>query len=1150
MQYLMMKDLLLLFQYCSIVQLMLWAIPNKGFAQHPTLHPTPYWVKAMDEKHPDYIQALESYSSFWNGLPIPIENFSLYAEIKGKKNRNHQKTEYDTADKQLLWLKARQFHRWAWSQRSFFRRNGKLPSAKEWKELALQRTILRNELISADWTPTGPNSAIMDPLPMESRVGRMVQIRFHPHNPSKVYAVSGSGGLFVSENHGLTWEVLGTDVLPFGYQPSSVCIDYNDDQIMYIGMGDPNFGSQGHGVWKSLNGGNTWFDSSGEIGDQVVYDILMSPKDYRILHVAADEGLWRSTDSGQHWEKKQALQHDAILDMIYKPGSADTIYACTFSKFFRSVDDGNSWQEITNGIQLPQGGGRGMRLAVSDADPDIVYLGMISNHGTVFKSVDAGTTFQMVYQDTLHQSLTTYTGLINSESNGQYNFSMAADPRNADVVYFGTQTLWKSTDGGVSWTSLYPYLYRVHPDIHDLEFSSLDYSLFNVNDGGIAVSPDGGTSWYQRNDGMVTAEIYNGAQSPIRRDMMIIGTQDNGALGFRKSKWIAIEHGDVYDRFWFDYHTSDRYYSDNGYSKGLEQRLTYKLNWPFNGLGSRKFAFTEANTSVAFLCQNEVWRCLDINSLSPVWKKISEPFSNNNGDYIRDLVIAPNDANKLYALMGNSKILYTQNALSPIPVFDTLSTPSSSSFYQSSLAVSKQNPEIIYFAGWNQIFRSMDSGEHWTEITENLPDQNIYRILHDDYEPYESIYALCGNHVYYRNDSIGSWVEYGQGLPSLAYVSDLQMYNDGSRKSLIRAITYGRGVFETPMFKTRAIPHCDFIADNTNICPDGVVTFTDASIDANSWVWEFEGGIPSTFSGQYPPPVIYPHAGVFAVTLIVANVHGEASKMKVDFIQVNQSVTLPFQEDFEEEFPPHDFEWNSLAPNNVRWTHGSLGSYGQSGHCSVFIDNPPFSKAEMKWAADFSDYGEGWLSFDIAYGKREGSTIHDTLEVLVSVDCGKTYTTIYKRGGDHLATMPDINNVLSFNPTSDEWRTENVDMSPYAGYRYVIISIQAYGEAQEVIALDNIQLDAATPTRSFSSDPVPDFDIFPNPATDKVWLRMKSISEGNILITSVQGDYISAFNVNANWNEKNIPLGTYPHGIYLVTLRTRSSSLTKRIIVH
>jgi len=1120
---------------------------NPCFSQDkdPLPDPVPYWITAMSQDVANFNEALLSFNDYWKDKVFPHEAFEDEDE--------HFSTSSDVgADEEPgaeMAFQYRRFMKWSLLQRSSIHADGTTRSPEEWRKANQQNTHQRNVLISADWQSAGPNSTRMNPPAYESRIGRMCQLKFHPTHPERLYAISGSGGLFISIDNGIFWRSSGTDQLPFGFQPASVCIDYTNDQILYLGMGDANYASQGHGVFKSIDGGQTWFDASGPMGDRIVYEIMMSPTNHQSLIAATDNGIWKTIDGGLSWERKLSLQADALYDMKFKPNSVDTLYGCTNSKFFRSIDAGENWTSISNGILVPTGGGRGMRIAISAADPNIVYLGMLAKEGTVFKSSDAGKTFQQVYQDTLMQSLVTYSGLVGSGSNGNYNFSMVADPENADVVYFGTQTLWKSIDGGTSWTSLYAYLSRVHPDIHDLKFSPLDHSLFNLNDGGLVIDPDGSNQWYQRNDGIAAGEIYNGGQSPIRRDMLLIGTQDNGSLVYHHNQWNIVGGGDVYDRFWFDYHTPDKYYSDRGNSAQLESPHQYNLHFPLTTLGNRKYEFTPADTSVAFLCQNETWRCKNINDAVPTWTQITQPLSSSSSDFIRDMAVSASDANELYVVYGNSRMLHSQNALDAEPIFDTLITPASSLYGQACIALSRQDANLIYFAAWNQIFKSNDKGEHWTEISENLPGDNITKIIHDDYNDDESIYVLCGNRVYYRNDSLMSWVDYAQGLPGLAYVSDLLVYNDGSRKSLIRAITYGRGVFETPMYKPKPLPSVDFSVDTQVVCTRSAVQYTDLSKDGVSWHWEFEGGDPATFDGRVPPPVIYNVPGFFTASLTVTNPYGEVKMTKKEYIEVKFQFTIPVAEGFEADFPPPHIELAALGASHVNWRQVPLGGYGESAQGAIFYDSYTESKADMRLNVNLSQCFSATLIFDLAYARLLGNVKFDSLEILASTDCGLTLKTIYKRGGQQLATMPDIETALSFDPGHDDWRTDSVDLSSYCGSENVFLYFRGFGSAGEIMIVDNINIQGTlTGTKDFSNAQ-PDFVIVPNPNSGIFTLIRKSMDRYQITITNVEGKIVwQQMNVGGSAAVK-ISLAQQLKGAYWVTVKTGEYSASKMVLV-
>ena len=112
-------------------------------------------------------------------------------------------------------------------------------------------------------------------------ISRISQMKFHPTNPNKMYAVSARGGLFISTNGGTNWSVTpGTDFMPYA-RLASVCVDFTNDQILYLGTGDHNYYYSGSGVWKSTNGGNT-FSPSG-LENKLVVEMIMDPTDHNTI---------------------------------------------------------------------------------------------------------------------------------------------------------------------------------------------------------------------------------------------------------------------------------------------------------------------------------------------------------------------------------------------------------------------------------------------------------------------------------------------------------------------------------------------------------------------------------------------------------------------------------------------------------------------------------------------------------------------------------------------------------------------------------------------------------------------------------------------------------------------------------------------------
>src|SRR6187399_1917561 len=103
----------------------------------------------------------------------------------------------------------------------------------------------------SNWTPVSPNFFPTNASGQIHGLSRVSQVKFHPSNPNKMYAVSSRGGLFITSNAGTTWTLApGCDIMP-QMRLNSVCIDYTNDQVLYLGTGDANYYYSGSGVYKS-----------------------------------------------------------------------------------------------------------------------------------------------------------------------------------------------------------------------------------------------------------------------------------------------------------------------------------------------------------------------------------------------------------------------------------------------------------------------------------------------------------------------------------------------------------------------------------------------------------------------------------------------------------------------------------------------------------------------------------------------------------------------------------------------------------------------------------------------------------------------------------------------------------------------------------
>ena len=201
-------------------------------------------------------------------------------------------------------------------------------------------------LFSQTWTPVSPGFFPTNASGQINGLSRVSQVKFHPTLSTKMYAVSSRGGLFITTNSGTTWTLApGCDLLP-NMRLNSVCIDYTNDQTLYLGSGDANYYYTGSGIYKSTNGGAT-FTYIGLTG-RVIVEILMNPANNLMLFAATDAGIYKSIDGGTNWTLKTANTL-ACRDLVFKANTnTQVLFASTYSELYRSTDMGETWTQITS----------------------------------------------------------------------------------------------------------------------------------------------------------------------------------------------------------------------------------------------------------------------------------------------------------------------------------------------------------------------------------------------------------------------------------------------------------------------------------------------------------------------------------------------------------------------------------------------------------------------------------------------------------------------------------------------------------------------------------------------------------------------------------------------------------------------------------
>ncbi|MFW0737703.1 Ig-like domain-containing protein, partial [Flavobacterium sp. T12S277] len=334
----------------------------------------------------------------------------------------------------------------------------------------------------------------------------------------------------------------------------------------------------------------------------------------------------------------------------------------------------------------------------------------------------------------------------------------------------------------------------IHTDQHHILFDPyVSGQLWNANDGGVWSNTANGTGpWTPKSDGIAATEIYHGSISKTTRNLLYIGTQDNGGFYYNNGTFYNDRGGDFGSFMWFDY--SSNYF----YSASDERRRPLptpsgsivSLNLPEKPAGG-KFAFTPANTDIAYHANaGKIYRCTNLTSASPSWTLIYTVPSGT----IKDLQVDSGNADRLYVFTDLPELYRSDNATTDASFVQTTLPATSANGSVAPIA----NSDVVYLGLGNTIYRSADKGATWT-ATKGFPAAKVLKVVADDKSTNEAIYASYALGVYYKDNTKPSWINYSLGLPIICNMKDIDIYNDGISKGILNVYYYGRGVWQSDL---------------------------------------------------------------------------------------------------------------------------------------------------------------------------------------------------------------------------------------------------------------------------------------------------------------------------------------------------------------
>jgi len=728
----------------------------------------------------------------------------------------------------------KQYKRWEYRMERLVNEDGLIKknfNRLTWEEGVKANAITlsnANTRMPGGWMDLGPTSYSNGSNGYNGGLGRVNIVAFHPIDANTLYVGTPAGGLWKSTNGGTSWNPMSDALASIGV--SGIAVDHSAPETVYILTGDGDGGDTNSiGVMKSTDGGASWATTGlnwGVTSFNRGYKLLMHPTNSDIMFVVTTSGILKTTDGWATWSN---VQNGSFRDIEFRPNNPSVMYAVAGGTFFRSTDTGSSWSVVSTG--LPTSESR-IALAVTPANENYVYYlagpstGVGSFKG-IYRSIDSGLTFT---------SMTTTPNILGYDTNGNdasdqswYDLALAADPTNAENIITGGVNVWRSTNGGASisavsaWSEPTGSFEYVHADIHELTYNPVDGKLYVGSDGGVSVSSDNGQTFTNIWDGLQIMQFYRIAGIASNPDLIVGGAQDNGSNVYSGNTNILHIYGADGMDCAVDYNTPNTVYfatQNGGFRKSTNGGNTSFGIKPPGGTGTwvTPYGMDATNPNIIYGGFTDVYRSANGGSS---WTNLG---SNGSGA----LAIGVDDPARLYAASGSTIQMSSNTGGS----WTTVTGPWPS-LTITSIAIDPADARRIWvtlggYTAGEKIYETSNAGSSWTNISGTLPNIPALSVAYENTggAPMDAMYVGMSVGVYYRSD-VTPWQVHETGLPNTP-IYDLEI---NKANHVIKAGTFGRGLWEAPLFNAPAI--CDLTVTNVvstaTSCPssaDGTVTIT------------------------------------------------------------------------------------------------------------------------------------------------------------------------------------------------------------------------------------------------------------------------------------------------------------------------------------
>lgn len=770
-------------------------------------------------------------------------------------------------------------------------------------------------------------------------------------SPIRGVMTSSGDGVYKSTDAGKTWTHLG---LENTLHISQVRIHPTNPDIVYVSsQGSPYAPTQDRGVYKTTDSGKSWNKVHFVDANSGAIDLSMDMNNPRILYAA-------------YWD------HDRDPWYVRSGGPGSGIW--------KSTDSGETWEKLEKGLPTKVMGKIG--VSVSQANSNRVYAIIESDEGGLYRSDDGGESWKLMNKERILRT------------RSWYYMHIYADPQNEDVVYVMNAPFNKSIDGGKTFVQI-PV---PHGDNHGLWINpDNNQNIINSNDGGANTTFNGGKSWStQRNQ--PTAQFYRVIADNRYPYWLYAGQQDNSTLatpsntmtgGIDWQHWKAGVGGGEAAHIAFDLDNPNLIYAttitgmidehnwSTGVTKSIKPYPKFDLGEPSDEMKHRynwnpPVIVSKHNSDVIYYGSNIL---LKSSTRGNSWAEISPDLTRNVPEHlglmggpitneaaggeiyhtIMTIMESPHEANVIYTGADDGLIQLTRDGGQN---WQNVSPAGAGEGIVNSIDVSPHDPATAYatimkykfndFAPY--IYKTTNYGQSWQKIINGIEARAFARVVREDPDRKGLLYAGTERGIYISFDNGTKWSKFDLNLPRVP-ITDLLVH----QKDLIAA-THGRAFW---------------ILDD--ITPLHQVN--DEVAAAATYLYKPRNAVKSNIQGSFRPikhAGKNPYPGAEIKYYLKSVSEEDSTELVIDILDVNDVVIRTFSTEAEKEA---DKLCKEEGMNVAKWNfrkksfEPSAGVMVRGGNMVNFRVTPGNFKARLT----YGDYTQT-ESFAVLQDPREEAT--------------------------------------------------------------------------------------------------------------------------------------------------------------------------------